>query len=1063
MKMSIILKPLLLSLLTIELFLTGCTSKDSQVADHLASGTAAFESGDWATAEIEYLNAIKIDNTSVAAFAKLGTIFFDQGRPRQAFQMLNRANQLDPENLEISYRLAMTYLNGGDQEAAGAEALLILEKDPSNPHGPIILANSAINREEYDEITETLDDFKLRAPDNASYAVARGLLLARFGRIDEGKLALSQALEIDPESRYANSALASFYSQEGDSENAEAALLLAAKDSPIRSTYRLQLTQLYLQGLDKEKGEGLLNEILESAPNYVPALTMKARLQGAAQDTADTRETVDHILSLDPLNHDGRIMHGALLTSEGKTQEAVDHFVETVKLFPNSPVALYNLGRAYFSNNDPESAIASLEQCLRLNPDDADATSLISQIQLRSGDFSAGVANTEKLMETNPDNPNLKLQLAAGYRGQKRYDEAIAIYEELEKSYPADAQISLLKGQSYMQKNDPEKAIAAFEEALKRDPNHVVAFELLTNYYLSQKRFAYALEQISIRKAAQPQNAGWYMIEAKVHMAQGDTAKAEAELLKAIELQPDNRNSYVMLTQVYLQSKNRDSALSRLKEMVSKNPRDVPALMVMSGIYKFKKEWENARYTYEKILDADPDFGPAQNNLAYLYSTHLDDLEKAHDLANKARQKYPQDGAIADTLGWIKYRQGDYEWAQTLLQESIEKIPGNAEILYHLGSTYYMLGNEEEARDAFEKALASAPEFLGREVVEQRLAHLKIDPSAGGSNLLAQLEKLSSEDSSDPVILNKLATVYSSTGKVSDALKAYNSVLAANPKNLPALMGKANLLAGGDDGDQALEAARNAYKQATNNPELSSQIGRIAYLSGDHAWSANLLQEAARRIDNNPDLNFHLAESLLATGRLSNAQDALSQASGPKANALSAFIELASLSVAQSIDLEKARQLAHDSGNALAPLWVAALSSPDEVAATKSYQALLDAFPEFTPAKRSLAILYAPNQSVDEDDAYRLASEAARVYSNDTELQRATGLILFRQENFSRAASLLKDNGAAHSEDAYTQFALGISLHESGKAEEGTAPLKRALELGLSGADADTAKAAISD
>ena len=77
----------------------------------------------------------------------------------------------------------------------------------------------------------------------------------------------------------------------------------------------------------------------------------------------------------------------------------------------------------------------------------------------------------------------------------------------------------------------------------------------------------------------------------------------------------------------------------------------------------------------------------ALNNLAYLYAERLNDLDKAYDLARKARDLQGNDPAIADTLGWVLSKRGDYQQALTILQESAEKLPDNPEIQFHLGMT----------------------------------------------------------------------------------------------------------------------------------------------------------------------------------------------------------------------------------------------------------------------------------------------------------------------------------------------------------------------------------------
>ena len=63
------------------------------------------------------------------------------------------------------------------------------------------------------------------------------------------------------------------------------------------------------------------------------------------------------------------------------------------------------------------------------------------------------------------------------------------------------------------------------------------------------------------------------------------------------------------------------------------------------------ENFPQARDAYEKVLSINPNFVPALNNLAYLDAERLNDLDKAYELARRARDLQGDDPAIADTLG----------------------------------------------------------------------------------------------------------------------------------------------------------------------------------------------------------------------------------------------------------------------------------------------------------------------------------------------------------------------------------------------------------------------------
>ena len=100
-------------------------------------------------------------------------------------------------------------------------------------------------------------------------------------------------------------------------------------------------------------------------------------------------------------------------------------------------------------------------------------------------------------------------------------------------------------------------------------------------------------------------------------------------------------------------------------------------------------------------------------------------MEKALSLAKTAKNGAPEDPNIADTLGWILYKEGNYDWALTSLKESAAKIPDNAEVQYHLGMTQYQLGNLDEAKQALDLALKSGKEFKGAPEAKKALAEIR--------------------------------------------------------------------------------------------------------------------------------------------------------------------------------------------------------------------------------------------------------------------------------------------------------------------------------------------------
>ena len=219
-----------------------------------------------------------------------------------------------------------------------------------------------------------------------------------------------------------------------------------------------------------------------------------------------------------------------------------------------------------------------------------------------------------------------------------------------------------------------------------------------------------------------------WALRGKIYFAQRDFTHAEPDLLKAIELDPKLEPAYLLLGQLYVASNRQQEAIAKLSAFVEKNKtvQTVPAMMQLAMIQEQLKNFTAARDAYENLLSVAPNFPLALNNLAAIYSEYLGQLDKAYDLAQKAKEAVPNDPNIADTLGWILFKKGDYGNALRLLQESAGKLPDQPEIQFHVGMAHYMIGEEEPARLALQKAADASADFPAKDEARQRLALLAI-------------------------------------------------------------------------------------------------------------------------------------------------------------------------------------------------------------------------------------------------------------------------------------------------------------------------------------------------
>src|SRR5215472_3794843 len=95
---------IIIALCALACLSSGCSRK-ARAARHLARAEKYFEAGQYPRAEVEYLNVLQRDRLNARAFARLGTIYYEQGRI-QAGAFLTRASELATNDLDLRLKLA---------------------------------------------------------------------------------------------------------------------------------------------------------------------------------------------------------------------------------------------------------------------------------------------------------------------------------------------------------------------------------------------------------------------------------------------------------------------------------------------------------------------------------------------------------------------------------------------------------------------------------------------------------------------------------------------------------------------------------------------------------------------------------------------------------------------------------------------------------------------------------------------------------------------------------------------------------------------------------------------
>jgi tetratricopeptide (TPR) repeat protein len=517
---------------------------------------------------------------------------------------------------------------------------------------------------------------------SAKAAYIQGLEAFENEEFQRARELLLQARRDLPDAPGVNYALADAYFKMDDLPNAALYGKQAVEADPKNKWFRLQLAEIYRSAGRNNATLEELNMLLEYHPNDVDVKAMLADTYRSYGEFVKSNQVLDDIL----------------------------------KQRGNDPQILMLKFRNFESMMLPDSAIAQLEKLREIDPDNLEMLNLLGSYYARDKQYGNAKSVLQEALERNPREPEALIKLAGIYLDEQKWDSAgsrlsLFISDPL---IDAEAKMNIarfmysktrdagnnpdltsqtervmdsltvteadfgpaftLAGEFYAQSGKTEKALSKLEKANELLPQDEIAWRQRLQLLMSSQRYEEATEVGRKANEQVPEDAYIQFFVGSAHMLMDENTEAER----------------------WLENASRAPARRPFKSIIYGTLGDVRANLEQH------KESDEA---YELALRYDPDNDNAMNNYAYNLSVREVNLDRAEELAIKAMDAAPENAAYLDTMGWIFFKKGEYEKAQRFIKASIETGEASAEVLEHLGDVYEALGNLDEAKAWWKKAL----------------------------------------------------------------------------------------------------------------------------------------------------------------------------------------------------------------------------------------------------------------------------------------------------------------------------------------------------------------------
>ena len=726
---------------------------------------------DWPRLASDLRTITELAPDDVAARRKLGKLLLLTGSPNEALALADAGLGRDDRNADLRALKAAIALKLGDRAGAVREAQSALDLDPSNADALTVLAIDRLSNGNVNGALSLLyaDNGAKTQENNIEIQLLKVELLGRTGDFNSAEVILKQLVDRHPQQRSYRKLLVNFFVEQHRTEDAEREMRKLISVNPSDSTAVLELVrflrltrgaaaarqelgdrisaggdvfllQIALAELDFDEGnstagEQLLKTLIENGttPDRVRTARIALARSYLIRRMFDAAEkSVDEILHGDSHNVPALTIRAKIRLERSQPDAAVPDLMAALGYRPRSVDLMLLLATAYERSGLIELADKQFADATRASAFDPRVGTEYASFLDRRGSPGRAEDVLVDVMKREPQNIQILSALAQLRLTRQNWIGAQEIANDFQRIGDSTTADQIL-GAALIGQRKYSDAIAVLKKAYEARPSPH-SLDSLIYAYLKAGSKNQAVTFLQALLAKDPVNADALVLSGSIQLDGGETQRAIASLSAAIKGQPSNPVGYQALANLYRHQKDYDEAIKILRQGIQQRP-DLPQLQIaLASALEQKGDFEAAISEYGSILDTHPGDLIASNNLASLLLDHRgeapDTVQRARAIAAVLRNsQLPQ---FKDTLGWLKYYEGDYSGAVSLCEEAVAALPDQAALRYHLGMAYAAIGRSDRASEQLNKALELTPQEPLLEQIRNAVGKLRPQSSSAG-------------------------------------------------------------------------------------------------------------------------------------------------------------------------------------------------------------------------------------------------------------------------------------------------------------------------------------------
>jgi Flp pilus assembly protein TadD len=408
---------------------------------------------------------------------------------------------------------------------------------------------------------------------------------------------------------------------------------------------------------------------------------------------------------------------------------------------------------------------------------------------------------------------------------------------------------------------------------LKRDPMDIAGRLLQARLTLEEGDTEKALSQLQEVARQAPNSAAVHQYLGIALARQKNLPEAISALKKAQTLAPNSSDIRSNLAQVYLAQGSFSLAIKEGETAIEFNPKNVSALRALADAYLLAGDAKRAQELLREVIALLPDDPIVHHRLGVVSrAQHRDTDAMAH--FEQALEKNPKLVDALEQIAAILVSQGKVPQARERVGRQVAMNPQDPRFLNLLGGVLMQSKNFPEAEAAFKKAMALDGTLLS---TYANLGELYTRQGKVGE-AIKEFETIVAKSPQQVSALTILGILHEQRKDYPRATAKYEEALRVNPRFAPAANNLAwILIESGGDKDRALSYAETARKALPRDPYIGDTLGWVYYHKQMYTKSVSLLKESVDQLPEHPLILYHYGMAQYANNNSDEAKKSLAK------------------------------------------------------------------------------------------------------------------------------------------------------------------------------------------